>query len=281
VNIFQNDKLFLTFSTQKTKFSKIDDWMKEKTVLTSTELAYWIGVVQSDGIFKIYPVKGRKHPRYEISINVSEKSLPMLFKFQEICKNVFNRNVKIFKIRKRNAWTLNIRVKSLLDTFHKLDIKFNKSFNSPTWCLGSPELFGSYLAGVIDGDGSVTLTKRSEYLYCLIRIYSGNEEKELVNHIKKILNCGVSVQKRTKKNYFAKENRFINGTWYELHFLVSSKNYEFLKIFVLPHITINYKKGKIQSFIQKFESNKSWGSRIVSIKAYNGLLCQPWEKIPS
>jgi len=233
--------------------------MKEKIVLPSFELAYWTGVVQSDGTLKKYPVKSRKHPRYEISLTVSEKSLPMLFKFQEICKNVFNRSVKVFKLEKRNVWTLNIRVKSLLDAFHKLDIRFNKSFNSPTWCLGNPELFGAYLAGIIDGDGSVTLTKRRKYLYCLMRIYSGNEEKELADHLKKILNCGVSVHKRTKKSYFAKENRIIDGTWYELHFLVSKKNYKFLKEFVLPNISLNYKKEKIKSFIQKFESNKISG----------------------
>lgn len=259
MNVFQSE-LILDFSTQITKSSDIIiEKMMRPMASPSIELAYWTGVAQSDGTLNIYPVKGRKHPRYEISLTVSEKSLPMLIKFQKICKNVFSRNIKIFKSKKRNAWMLNIRVKKLLEIFHKLDIRFNKSFNSPTWCVRNSELFGAYLAGIIDGDGSVTLTKRSGYLYCLIRIYSENEEKELVNRIKKILDCGVSVQKRTKKSYFARENRIINGTWYELNFLVSSKNYKFLKNFVLPNITLNYKREEIKSFIQKFGYDENLG----------------------
>ena len=238
--------------------------MKKNIVIQpSTELAYWVGVVQSDGSLKIYNEKGRKNPRYRISLSVSKESLPMLIKSQRICKDVFNRNIKIFKSKTREIWNLNIRIKSLLKLFHKLDIKFNRSFSPPKWCSESPEFFGAYLAGVIDGDGNVTV-KRRKYPQCLVRIFSGQREEKLANEIRRTLGCCVSIYKKDEKRYFAKENRVIDGTWFELNFLISSKNYKFIENFVLSNIMLPHKKERIKFFIQ------NRGCSIASVKAYNG-----------
>jgi len=247
--------------------------MKRNIIIQpSIELAYWVGAVQSDGSLKIYNERDRKNPRYRISLGVSKKSLPMLIKFQRICKNVFNRNIKIFKSKTREIWNLNIRIKGLLELFHKLDIKFNKSFSPPKWCTEGPEFFGAYLAGIIDGDGNVTV-KRKKYPQCLVRIFSGYREKKLANEIRRILGCCVSIYKKHKKRYFTKENRVIDGTWFELHFLISSKNYKFIENFVLPNIMLPYKKERINNFIQ------NRGRSIASVKAYNGLVCGLWEPV--
>ena len=49
----------------------------------SSELAYWLGIVQTDGCYSIYFDKKRQRHRYMIIMGVT-KSLPMLRRFQEI-----------------------------------------------------------------------------------------------------------------------------------------------------------------------------------------------------
>ena len=206
--------------------------------IKTLKFAYWVGVAQSDGYFKEYYDKKRKQTSFIISLKVGKKSLPMLKNFIEISKKYLNRESAIFK-NKMEVWECHIGVKKLLNLFKSLDIKFSDPPIPPNWIIKDSNLFGSYLAGLIDGDGDVRI-KRPKHPQCVIRISSYKPQFELAEKIRKMLKCKVSISKRIK---------FIRHKWYSLEFYVSKKNYAFIQKFVIPFIKLSYKADKIQNFI--------------------------------
>jgi hypothetical protein len=225
--------------------------------LISEELGYWVGVAQSDGCLKRYFNKRRNYTDVRISLHVATKSLPMVKKFQEISSKLFDRHGKIWKENKgknwrfQDEWEHHIAVKKLLKTFKELDIIFGDPPKPPKWCLENIQIFGSYLAGLLDGDGSIWLTKskHKKSVECRVKITSSDAQEELKNAISKMLNCCVRLIPRLYEGFI--DGRKISGGGYDLEFLISSKNLKVIKEFVFPHITIEHKKKKIQSFIDK------------------------------
>ncbi len=225
--------------------------MGEVGVRPSSELAYWIGVVQTDGSLYKYSEKGRRMVRHMISFEVSKNSLPMLIKFKELSELIFKRKSGIWRT-KRSSFAFHIRVTALIETFKSLDIKFKDPPRPSLWIVEKPEFLGAYLSGVIDGDGDVRI-KRQKYPQCAIRISSGHTQTKLQDVLEKKLKCGTSISKVCKKSYLS--GRVIEGSAYSLEFLVSSKTYEFFKEFILPYIQLNYKKMIIKEYIKL-----TWGS---------------------
>lgn len=216
------------------------------TITPSEELAYWVGVAQSDGCFRRYVVKPTGRVRYFVSLRVRAKSMPMLRRFQEISNEIFNRNVGIFKERKTPTWMFALSVNAFTDVFKSLGIRFGDPPVPPAWTLKDASLFGAYLAGVIDGDGDVRV-KRNRYPQCEIRISSGSRQSILSECIRRMLGCSACITYRERDNEI--EGRKIHGHVYSLEFYISSKNYKFIKENVVPHIRITYKKGKIENYI--------------------------------
>ena len=220
----------------------------EKEFPLSEDLAYWIGVVQTDGYFKKRKYKKRKgYTGFFIKVRVSSKSLPMLRKFKQLSKKLFARDAIIYKDKNRDEFECTIGVKKLLDIFQNLDIDFS---DPPTPCewMKNPEFFGPYLAGVIDGDGNVRI-KRPKYPQCVIRIGSGSEQTELAESIREILNCSVSITPQERDSVL--NERKIHGRWFDLEFYVSSKNFKFIQRCVLPHMTIHHKIEKLKLYFKK------------------------------
>lgn len=205
-------------------------------------------VVQSDGCLIEYKEKGRKKPRHDVSLIVSEKSLPMLLKFRELSRELFKRNSKIWKLSKGNYWGMHIRVNNLLRIFEDADINFGDPPIPSHWIMKNDGFFGAYLAGVIDGDGNADI-KRPKYPQLLIRITSGKSQTFLAKAIKQKLNCSVNIYHRVADKIL--RNQKIHGEWFELHFLVSSKNYKFVKRYVLPHVEISHKKDLLEGFFME------------------------------
>lgn len=221
--------------------------MENLNIKPSVELAYWTGVVQSDGCLTRY-VKTDKVPS-EITLGVCRKSLPMLKKFREISFDVFNRHSNLWKTKGRNEWRFHIGVKKLLTNFERLDIIFGK-FIPPKWCINRTEFFGSYLAGLIDGDGDVRV-KRPEYPQCVIRLTSGMRQNLLSFHINQILKCSVYESKHHHRKFFKSMGRVIEGNSNTLEFYVSNKNLQFISNFVIPKMNLKYKKRMLENFIRK------------------------------
>jgi len=212
----------------------------------SEDLAYWVGVVQSDGCFRTQTVKRTGRKRKLISLNVGIKSLCMSDEFRRISETVFNRKIGVFKEKNRDVWSCVLSVNSLVSSLDDSGIVFGDPPTPPLWSLQERSLFGSYLAGIIDGDGDVRI-KRKSYPQCAIRITNGSTQIALSDSIRKILGCSVNLYYREKRSEI--DGRKIFGHENILEFYVSSKNMDFLRKFVTPHIRIKYKKGKIENYI--------------------------------
>ncbi len=219
--------------------------MQEKVkIVPSKELAYWVGVAQSDGSFQKYFERGRTKPRYRVTLEVAENSRPMIIKFTELSQTLFRRKSAIWKT-KRGRFSMHIGVTGLKETFKDLGIDFKDPPQPPFWCLDD-KFFGAYLAGIIDGDGTVAI-KRSKYPQCLIRITSGKPQSKLSIAIEKVLKCSTYIVACKKRKVIL--DRVCDCKWYDLGFLVSSKTCKFFKKFVLPYMQLEYKKLSIESYI--------------------------------
>lgn len=215
----------------------------------SEELAYWIGAAQSDGSLKSYLKKTTGYVDVRISFGVKAKSLPMVQKFQRISEKVFNRHTKIWK-GKNGIWYHNLAAKSLLSVFDDLDIKFKDPPRPPKWILENPKYFGAYLAGVIDGDGCIWKVKyrsSKKPIEYRIKITSGKEQRDLADAIRKRLCCTVRIV--LIKGVSVLDGRIIRGSGYNLEFNISSKNLNFLKQFVLPHLAVKHKRERLENYI--------------------------------
>lgn len=212
----------------------------------SEELAYWVGVVQSDGSFCSYVERSTGKIKCTISVGVSEKSLKMLEQFGRLSFLLFKRKGSIFKSKTRKVFYSKIGVKNCIRIFQGLGIKFGDPPIPPIWTMQKPEFFGAYLAGLIDGDGTATI-KRPKYPQCSIRISSGSKQLKLAEYIRNILKCSVWIS--SYKNKKRIDDKIYDCKWTDLEFLVSSKTYNFFINFILPYIQLDYKKDKIERYI--------------------------------
>jgi len=208
------------------------------------ELAYFIGVMQTDGNLYLYHNETpRTWDAWRINLTVAEKSLPMLKRALSIFSKLFNRKVSIFK-NARGYYGFQTSINTLIPIFEKFGVSFDNPPNPPPWISCNHRLFGAYLGGVIDGDGHVKL-KRSKYPMCEIIIASGHPQHSLKKLIEQNLGCTARIYKQ--------KGSAVNKEYSEcdiLTFYVSKKNFECLMEDVLPHITISYKKDRLKNYIK-------------------------------
>jgi hypothetical protein len=219
--------------------------------LRNKDVAYLVGSFQSDGYFYKFIDKKRNKTENRFGICGGKKSLKMLKRFNYILAKFFLKNIQIQKVKGKNYFYVRTSINRIINYFYKLEI-LPKKFESPSWIFNNDELFGSYLAGIIDGDGSVCI-KRKKYPQCRIRICDGKPPEKLKRQIISKLKC-------TARIYFVRNISFMNGReiygkGYYLEFYVSSKNLEFIKKYVYPEIQIEYKKEKLKRIINIKSSN--------------------------
>jgi len=218
---------------------------------TSEDLAYWIGVMQSDGYFENYTEpKGKNH--ISARLVVSNKSRAMIEKFQKVSESLFNRKSKIFHL-KTGRLSFKIGIKNYLPQLKMLDLNFGDPPKPPFWSMTNNRFFGSYLAGVIDGDGSINLTlnrrkDRKPYYQCRVRIFSASKQIDLANSLRQLLNCSVNLSKSEDIRWIG--NRLISGTVYILGFYVSLKNFEIVKENVLPYLSLQHKANLLEKYLE-------------------------------
>jgi hypothetical protein len=203
-------------------------------IKASEELLYWIGVVQSDGCLNSYYDKKRNTTYHRISVTVSKKSLPMLKKFQVISNSVLGSNIRIYSC-KNETFKCTLGAKNLIKIFKDLKIKISDPPIPPKWVFDKDELLGSYIAGLIDGDGNVNTGKNQSK--CTIEIFSHDKQFLLKSLLRNKLKCGIWIRK-------------MDGC-YGIGFRVSHKNYRFIENYVLPHLAILHKADKLKVFINE------------------------------
>ena len=156
------------------------------------DIAYFVGVLHTDGCICTYRFRDKARHRY--ILDVGKKSLPMLKKTRDIFHEKFGRTIKIRrKLHKDEnpSFLIEVDIASLLETFARL--KIDKTKLAP-WIKNSRRFFCAYLAGVIDGDGDITI-KRPQYPQCQVRITAGEELPELMNLIRQHLKCACNLQR--------------------------------------------------------------------------------------
>ncbi len=224
------------------KYDKINE-----SVRPSEELAYWTGVMQTDGYLKKEKDSRYKTNRIRYYAKVGVRtSLPMLEKFRLISQTKLGRTNTFWKSNTGYV-EFKIGINRLMPIFSKLDISFSDPPRPPFWCLENPAFFGAYLAGIIDGDGNIDI-RRPKYSQCAIRIASAVEQIDLKVAIERMMKCKVHINKTRKLNRLG-ERRFY-GTAFILETYASRKNYEFILTHVCKHIAMGHKKIKLESFLR-------------------------------
>jgi len=197
-------------------------------------VAYLIGVLNSDGYLGLFLDKKRNLKIYRLKIDVAGKSLPMIKKFEVIFNETFERNVHVYDNQRWNRYEFGTSINRLRSFFKPLEnggiypiMRFN------------PKLFGAYLAGIIDGDGHVQKknNKDRKIPQMRIEICGPNpllEIKEGIEHLT-----------RSKVNFI--KNKGENS--YDTYFYVTGRNRYFLENFVIPHLALDYKKENLQKYL--------------------------------
>jgi len=156
-------------------------------------------------------------------------------KFKDIFSNSFGRTTNIRKIPNKNAYCIQTSINTLwyaFKTWNKIGI--------PTEISNNKILFGAYLAGIIDGDGTVKIKNNKDRVIpqYVVKIASDHPLREIKILIRKYLDCST---------YFEYDNRS-NGV--NTCFYLSQKNICFIKDNVYPHIELLHKKERFEKYFK-------------------------------
>ncbi|MBI2655468.1 hypothetical protein HYX06_03535 [Candidatus Woesearchaeota archaeon] len=217
--------------------------------VTIKDFAYWIGVAQTDGHLHIPKATSYSAKNCKVVLGVGIKSLPMLNKFIVISRSVFGLKGHLCSRINHNGTKIhlyNFGCNRFVSNFETLQINF-KQVIPPDWILENNELFGAYLAGVIDGDGDTRIS-RIKYPQGYIRIYSGCRINKFITAIKTLLNCGVFVEERVRTRRIG-DYSFLSHC-FTIEFQITYKNLDFFKNYVVDNIAIEYKRKVIENYIE-------------------------------
>jgi len=191
-----------------------------------------------------------------VKLQIALRSLPMLHKFKKILKQSFARKVTIYKLNHGNIYGVQTSINKLSQYFLEW-----KQGHIPSVIKENPTLFGSYLAGLIDGDGYIHQKHNQDRMIpqLLIEISGPKPLLEIKECVEKFTHCKVGFRKRKDERCF------------ETYFYVTHKNSSFIQKYILPHISLTYKKDLLYFHIQKIDfSNKALINKHLNFSTYNG-----------
>lgn len=200
-------------------------------------IAYFIGVLHSDGCIYVFNDKKRNRKQIRLSLMVGCKSIPMAIKFQKILLEYFGKTVNLRKIPNKNAYSIQTSINRVWHIFQHWD-----NYNLPDNIKNSKKLFGAYLAGIIDGDGTVKIKHNKDRVIpqYVVKIASDCPLQEIKFLIGRYLTCSV---------YFEYDhNKKGNGV--NTCFYLSKKNVDSVKHIVYPHIELLHKKERLEKYFR-------------------------------
>jgi len=166
---------------------KLDNYEFDKMyfdVIDTQDKAYWLGFIYADGNVYIFK-KNNVEINYVMGIEISIKDIDHLKKFNESISGNLDIKTRDRKIEGySNVYGMaSIRVysKEFVKNLQKQGVMENKSLKI---CFPSleKELIPHFIRGFYDGDGSISIDKRSQQLRC--NFTSGS--KEFLNDLKNI-----------------------------------------------------------------------------------------------
>ncbi len=200
------------------------------------DIAYLIGVLQSDGCIYEFYDKKRNRLHIRLNLGVGKNSLPMSEKFKQTLKKSLNITVNIRKAPSaKNAYVIQTSINRTAEIFREW--KKEELNNEISQNI---KLFGAYLAGLIDGDGHIKVKHNNDRKIpqCIIKIAEDRPMKTLQQLLYKFFNC---------KSYFEKHN---NSKCVETCFYISKKNIDTFYKYVYPHVTIKHKVERLDCFLK-------------------------------
>jgi len=198
--------------------------------LINKNIAYFIGVLHSDGSIYVFNDKKRNRKQIRLNLTVGKKSLEMSKKFQYILKRYFNKTVNIRKKPNHNSYIIQTSINKTWHIFSEWT-----KYNIPNEIKNNKKLFNSYLAGLIDGDGHIKIKNNTDRKIpqCLIRISSDRKLEEIKKLITKHNNCMVHF-------YCCKKSKCVDTCFY-----FSKKNYNEIINQILPNLAIKKKQSRL------------------------------------
>jgi len=206
-----------------------------KDIKIDVNLAYLIGVLHSDGCIYAFNDRKRNKKITRLNLTIGEKSIPMAEKFRNILQTYCGINVKLRKSHYKNSYQIQTsinRSRNIFESWRKEElIEPIKS---------DIELFGGYLAGLIDGDGHIKIKHNKDRILpqCVVRISSDHPLTNLKESMKELFNCKIH-------HYKDKRSACVDTCFY-----ISNKNTKLFYKFVYPHITLPHKINKLDKFLR-------------------------------
>lgn len=204
------------------------------SIKITEDIAYFIGVLHSDGYIYIFNDKKRNRRQIRIGLEISIKSITIGLKFKNILLNYFGKSVNL---RQRPNKTM-LNLQTSINKFWNIFENWSNG-KIPEGIKNDKVLFGAYLAGLIDGDGYIQIKnnlKDRVVPQCVIRIASDcplEDVKRLIeNHIK----CSVHFE-------FDRKSKGVNTSFY-----VSKKSIGFVKNYIYPHLVMPHKLHSLERF---------------------------------
>lgn len=153
-------------------------------IIDTEEKSYFLGLLYSDGC--IYPKNGM------VTISLQEKDKELLEQLSLIIENENSLKYHIETKSKNNAWVLNLFSRQMCEDLIKLGCVPAKSkiLNFPTKGIVPESLIHHFIRGVFDGDGSITIDKRSNN-----KCVSFCGTISMMEGIQKILECEIGLNR--------------------------------------------------------------------------------------
>ena len=218
----------------KPEYTLISGFIQNENLVIDSSIAYFIGVLQSDGYMYTFHDKKRNRDQIRLGLEIGIKSIPMALKFQKIFFDYFGRSVNLKKISTKTTFRIQTSVNKIW--FLVKDWEREKI---PDEIKNDRMLFGAYLAGWIDGDGHIKIknnTKDRIIPQCVIRIASSHPLDGIGNLVKKYIECEVHFE-------FKKESRGVNTCFY-----ISKKSIKFVEECIYPHLVMPHKIDRLNQF---------------------------------
>lgn len=210
--------------------------IKNEDFSIDENIAYFIGVLHSDGCIYIFNDKKRNKKQIRLILGIGSKSIPMALKFKKILFDYFGRTVNLRKIPNRDAYAIQTSINSIWHIFENWD-----NMKIPKQIGKNKVIFSAYLAGLIDGDGNIKIkhnTKDRIIPQCIIRISNNRKLIKIKILIENHLNCKVHFE-------YKKGTKGVDTCFY-----ISKKNIKFIEDYIYPHIVLPHKMERLEKFFK-------------------------------
>ena len=90
---------------------------KDQEFKIDENIAYFIGVLHSDGCIYVFNDKKRNRKQIRLNLTVGNKSIPMALKFKNILKDYFSKTVNLRKVPNKSSYVIQTSINRVWHIF--------------------------------------------------------------------------------------------------------------------------------------------------------------------